>query len=217
MLETFEIEATAPRSGSVIWMHGLGASNRDFESLVPELATPHLRFVFPAAPVRAVTINGGARMPAWYDILSFSDPPLREHEPDVREAATAITELIEREIDRGVPASRIALVGFSQGAAMALHVGLRSPRRLAGAAILSGYLLLPQRLQEERSPECRDLPLFFAHGSFDPTVPLTLGKLAYDRVAAEGYPATFEEYPMQHSMCLEEAHALKRWLLEVID
>ena len=121
-LDTFEIEATAPRRGSVIWLHGLGASNHDFDTIVPELGAPHLRFVFPAAPVRPVTINQGMRMPAWYDILSFDDPPLREAEADVRATAVQIRELVDRELARGVRADKVVLAGFSQGGAVATNV-----------------------------------------------------------------------------------------------
>jgi phospholipase/carboxylesterase len=131
VLSTFEIEPTAPQRGTVIWMHGLGASNHDFDSIVPELAAPYLRFVFPAAPVRPVTINGGMPMPAWYDILTFDDPPLREQESDVRHAEGELRALIQREHERGVTSDQIVLAGFSQGAAMALHLGLRTPETFA--------------------------------------------------------------------------------------
>src|SRR5688572_13932222 len=140
-LETFEIEATTAERGSVIWLHGLGATNHDFDTIIPELGAPHLRFIFPAAPLRHVTINQGMRMPAWYDILSFDDPPLREEESHVREVATDVVALIDRERARGVAAEHIVLAGFSQGGAVALHVGLRSERKLAGVMVLSGYLL----------------------------------------------------------------------------
>src|SRR5688572_16488407 len=149
-LDTFEIEATAPQRGSVIWLHGLGATNHDFDPIIPELSAPHLRFVFPAAPLRRVTINQGMRMPAWYDILSLDDPPLREEESHVREVATEVAALVERERARGMRAEDIVLAGFSQGGAVALHVGLRAERRLAGVLVMSGYLLLPHRLEEER-------------------------------------------------------------------
>src|SRR5262245_47201730 len=129
-LETFEIEATAPERGSVIWLHGLGATNHDFDPIIPELGTPYLRFIFPQAPQRPVTINHGMRMPAWYDILTFDDPPLREDEDHVREVAKDINALVERERARGVAAENIVLAGFSQGGSVALHVGLRAERKL---------------------------------------------------------------------------------------
>src|SRR5688572_1607209 len=167
-------------------MHGLGASNHDFDPIIPELRTPWLRYIFPAAPIRPVTINGGMPMPAWYDILSFDDPPLREHEPDVREAEREIFALIERERERGVPPEKIVLAGFSQGGAMALHAGLRSVEPLAGVLVLSAYLLLPQRFDEERTPASQRAPVLFAHGRFDGVVPFGLGKMAHERLVRAG-------------------------------
>ncbi len=189
---------------SVIWMHGLGASNRDFEDVVPELGLPHCRFVFPAAPSRPVTINGGLAMPAWYDILSLADPPLREAEPDVRQSAVAVAGLIAREQERGIPSERIFLAGFSQGAAMALHIGTRHAERLAGVVVMSGYLLLPDSFEAERSAANGQTPILFCHGTFDPVVPLALGQQAYRRLTGAQYPTAFRTYPMAHSLCLEE-------------
>jgi phospholipase/carboxylesterase len=211
-LNTFEIEPTASLRGSVLWLHGLGASNHDFEDLVPELGTPHLRYVFPAAPKRPVTINGGMVMPAWYDILSFSDPPLREDEPSVREAALQVTALIEREIARGVPANRIVLAGFSQGGAMALHVGARYPEALGGIMVLSAYLLLPQALDAERHASNSATPLLFCHGRFDPVVPFYLGEAAFEQLKSAGYSAEFHAFAMPHSMCLPEVAVISAWL-----
>jgi len=214
VLKTFEIAPTAPQRGTVIWMHGLGASNHDFDPIVPELRTPWLRYVFPAAPIRPVTINGGMPMPAWYDILSFDDPPLREHEPDVREAEREIVALIERERERGVPPEKVVLAGFSQGGAMALHTGLRAAEPLAGVLVLSAYLLLPQRFDDERSPASQQVPLLFAHGRYDGVVPFGLGKAAYERVVRAGYSARWEAFDMEHSLCIEEVHAVAGWLAE---
>lgn len=214
MLTTFEIAPTEPQRGTVIWLHGLGASNHDFDPIVPDLQAPFLRFVFPAAPLRPVTINGGMRMPAWYDILSFDDPPLREKEADVREADRAIVEIIERERERGVPPRQIVLAGFSQGGAVALHVGLRFPEPLAGVLVLSAYLLLPQRFDAERTPESVQTPMLFAHGRYDPVVPFGLGKAAYDRVEKAGYAARWTAYEMQHSLCPDEVFSVASWLRE---
>jgi phospholipase/carboxylesterase len=212
VLDTFEIEPSKPQRGSVIWMHGLGASNHDFDPIVPELDAGFLRFVFPAAPVRPVTINQGMRMPAWYDILSFDDPPLREKEADVRESAGAIALLIEREHERGVPYSSIVLAGFSQGGAMALHAGLRAQQTLAGVIVLSGYLLLPDRFEAERSAASAKTPFLFCHGRFDPVVPFFLGRAGFERVAAAGHVAQWAQYDMEHSMCMEEVLAIRDWL-----
>lgn len=212
MLDVFEIAPTAPQRGTVIWLHGLGASNHDFDDVIPELDAPHLRFVFPAAPIRAVTINGGMPMPAWYDILTFDDPPLREAEADVRDAANEIGTLIEREISRGVPSERIVLAGFSQGGAMALHVGLREERRLAGIMVLSGYMVLPQTFATERTAANAQTPLFMAHGSLDPTVPLGLYRQAAQTLRAAQYNVANHEYRMGHSLCLPEVHDIRQWL-----
>jgi phospholipase/carboxylesterase len=214
VLPTFEIAPTEPQRGSVIWLHGLGASNHDFDPIVPDLQAPFLRFIFPAAPQRPVTINGGMRMPAWYDILSFDDPPLREDEAHVREAEGELVQLIERERERGVPPKQVVLAGFSQGGAMALHVGLRYPEPLAGVLVLSAYLLLPQRFDAERTPEGVQTPMLFAHGRYDPVVPFGLGKAAHGRVEKAGYRAHWTAYDMQHSLCPEEVFSIAGWLRE---
>ena len=211
-LETFEIEATAKQRGTVIWLHGLGASNHDFDPIIPELAAPHVLFVSPAAPLRSDTITQGLRIPAWYDILSFDDPPLREEESHVRAMASELVALVERERARGVAAEQIVLAGFSQGGAMALHVGLRTERRLAGVMVLSGYLLIPDRLEEERQPGGRQTPFLFCHGRYDPVVPLRLGQASFARVTRAGYTAEWSEYDMQHSLCLEEVRRIRSWL-----
>jgi phospholipase/carboxylesterase len=212
VLTTFEIEPTAPQRGSVIWLHGLGASNHDFDPVIPELGTPYLRFVFPAAPIRRVTINQGMPMPAWYDILSFSDPPLREHEPDVRESARELEALIEREHSRGVRYQDIVLAGFSQGGAMVLHVGTRFGQALGGVLVLSGYLLLPDRLREERSPANLSTPILMAHGRGDPVVPEFLANKSQAALAAAGHTLDYRLFDMGHSMCMEEVELVAAWL-----
>jgi phospholipase/carboxylesterase len=212
VLSTFEIAPTEPQRGTVIWMHGLGASNHDFDPVIPELRAPYLRFVFPAAPVRPVTINGGMRMPAWYDILSFDDPPLREKEADVRDAEREIVALIERERTRGIAPSQVVLAGFSQGGAMALHVALRAPEALAGVLVLSAYLLLPQSFESERTPASSAAPILFAHGLYDPVVPFGLGKAAHDRLQKAGYTTEWAAFDMEHSLCLPEVTLVASWL-----
>lgn len=212
MLRTFEIEPTAPQRGSVIWLHGLGASNHDFDPVIPELAAPDLRFVFPAAPTRKVTINGGMPMPAWYDILSFADPPLREHEPDVRESACELDALIEREHERGVAYENIVLAGFSQGGAMVLHAGTRFAHPLSGVLVLSGYLLLPDRLQAEHSPANLATPILMAHGRMDPVVPEFLAKKSQGLLTAAGHAVDYQLFHMGHSLCLEEVELIASWL-----
>ncbi len=193
-------------------MHGLGATNHDFDDVIPHLDAPSARFVFPAAPIRPVTVNGGLVMPAWYDIISFDDPPLREDAPSVRHAEGLVSSLLKAEVARGTPAERIVIMGFSQGGAMALHNGLRHPEKLAGIAVLSGYLLLPDLFDEERHSANADTPILCCHGSLDPVVPLTLGKRAHETVSAAGYPSEWHTFPMAHSLCLPEIAVLKEWL-----
>jgi phospholipase/carboxylesterase len=212
VLTTFEIEPTAPQRGSVIWLHGLGASNHDFDPVIPELGAPYLRFVFPAAPIREVTINQGMPMPAWYDILSFADPPLRERESDVRESAREIEALIEREHSRGVAYGDIVLAGFSQGGAMVLHAGTRFEQALSGVLVLSGYLLLPDRLLEEQADANVATPILMAHGRADPIVPEFLAKKSADALKAGGHTVDYRPFDMGHSMCLEEIELIAGWL-----
>ena len=187
---------------SVIWLHGLGADGHDFEPIVPYLevdAALAVRFVFPHAPRRAVTINAGLLMPAWYDIKEIS----LKREIDVagvQESAGQLSALIGREVERGVPEERIVLAGFSQGGAIALHVALRHPRRLAGLVALSTYLVCDEQLEQERSEANRDLPVFQAHGSGDPMVPLAAGESARDRLTELGYQVDWKTYPMGHEV-----------------
>jgi phospholipase/carboxylesterase len=198
-------------SGTVIWMHGLGASGDDFVPVLPLLERPDLRFVLPHAPKRPVTINGGYPMRAWYDITQMEPGPDREPEADVRDTAAAIDRLIQAERDRGVPAARILLVGFSQGGAMALHCALRWPERLAGVVALSTYLVLPDTLPAERAPASDGMPAFFAHGIGDPTVSWDRGRDAYETLA-DDLQAEWLDYPMEHELCIEEIHDLRAFL-----
>jgi phospholipase/carboxylesterase len=197
-------------------LHGLGADGHDFEPIPPLLGLPQVRFVLPHASHRPVTINGGYVMRAWYDILSLDFTGVRESERDIRESQAQIEALIKRENERGIPSEKIVLIGFSQGAAMALHVGLRWPERLAGIAVLSGYLLMGDRVAEERSPANASTPMLFCHGSQDPIVPIWLGKAAYDQVAAldPERPMQWYDYPMPHAVCPEEIAEIARFLRE---
>ncbi len=217
LLETLEIEtAPAPRA-SVIWMHGLGADGYDFEPIVPELglAGAPVRFVFPHAPLRPVTINGGAVMRAWYDV-SNDGGTRREDEAGVRASQRSIEALVEREKTRGVGADRIVLAGFSQGGAMALQTGLRHPERLAGLIVLSSFLPLPSALAAEVSPANRDVPIFMAHGTHDTMIPLSRGQDSRDRLLELGYPVQWHEYPMPHAVSGEEIADLSAWLRGVL-
>jgi phospholipase/carboxylesterase len=200
---------------SVIWLHGLGASGNDFAPLVPHIDLPRTRFVFPQAPMRPVTVNGGHVMPAWYDIRHMERGPDRESVADIRSASVEIEALIARELQRGVQAERIVLAGFSQGAAMTLHTGLRYPHRLAGLMVLSGYLVLDDTLDAERSSANAATPMFFGHGSRDDMVPLAGGKHAHERCAA-GRTAEWHTYNMGHELCAEELRDIKAWLHQTL-
>ena len=192
-------------------MHGLGASSSDFEPLLPYLGLSDVRFVFPQAPTLPVTLNGGYRMPAWYDIRTLAPGPNREDEAGVRASSWAITELIRRENARGIPSHRIILMGFSQGAAMALHVGLRHPEALAGVGVLSGYLLVPETLKEEASPANNATPMLFCHGTLDDVVPLSRGRAAFDRLA-EGRAAQWHTDAVGHTIGPTAIPVLRRFL-----
>lgn len=199
----------------MIWLHGLGADGHDFAPIVPMLRMPSVRFVLPHAGTRPVTINGGFVMRAWYDILALDFSGVRESERDIRDSAEQISALIERERLRGTPSEKIAVVGFSQGGAMALHVGVRERERLAGIAVLSGYLVLGGKtLPEERSPANASTPMLFCHGSKDPVVPVFLGKAAHDQVKAldPTRPVEWHDYPMGHEVCPEELGVIGKWL-----
>jgi phospholipase/carboxylesterase len=197
----------------VIWLHGLGADGNDFAPIVPELVSPDwpsLRFVFPHAPVRPVTVNGGMPMRAWYDILGF-DLISRQDEAGIRASIAAVEALIAREHERGVPSERIVLAGFSQGGAIALAAGLRHAQRLAGIVALSTYLPLADSLADERSAANAATPIFWGHGTMDPVVILQRGLDSRTALEALGYAIDWHTYPMPHSVCAEEIADLRAW------
>ncbi len=203
---------------TIIVLHGLGADGSDFVPVAEALdlsAVGSVRFVFPHAPVRPVTINGGYRMRAWYDILG-TDLQRREDEAGLRESQAAVAALIDRERERGIAANRIVLAGFSQGCAMTLLTGLRYPDRLAGLAGLSGYLPLAASTASERSEANRDVPIFLAHGTQDPIVAPQRGEASRDALVALGHEVEWHAYPMEHSVCPEEISHLNAWLLRVL-
>lgn len=220
-LKTVEIDAAGAPDGSVIWLHGLGADGHDFEPIVPELRLQgrlSLRFIFPHAPVRPVTINGGMSMRAWYDILTLDrDGPVDE--AGIRESSQILVELIEREHERGIPYDRILLAGFSQGGAIASHTAFRFPHRLAGLMALSTYLPLHSRFADEvvskLDENLRQLPIFMAHGSFDPVLPMPLGEHSRDLLQSAGFDIEWHDYPMAHAVCAEEVEDIRNWLLSV--
>jgi phospholipase/carboxylesterase len=219
--ETVEVESAAAPDGSVIWLHGLGADGHDFEAIVPELRLAgqlNLRFVFPHAPVRPVTINGGMSMRAWFDILTL-DREGPQDEAGIRGSSDALLQLLEREHDRGIPYEKIVLAGFSQGGAIALHTALRFEHRLAGLMALSTYLPLQSSIDAEvvnnAAAQARDLPIFLAHGTFDPMLPLALGQHTLEMLRAAGYSAQWHDYPMAHAVCAEEIAHIRDWLLAI--
>jgi phospholipase/carboxylesterase len=218
-LQTLDLDPPAgPARATLIILHGLGADGHDFGPLASELdldAVGPVRFVFPHAPHRPVTINNGYVMPAWYDILALGGRG-PEDEAGLRQSLAWIEAVIAREVARGVPASRIVLGGFSQGCAMTLLTGLRHPERLAGLAGLSGYLPLAATTAAERHPANADVPIFLAHGTEDPVVAPARGLAARDTLQALGYPVEWHDYPMEHAVCGEEIADLNRWLLRVL-
>jgi len=219
LLDRVELEPPAPADACVLWLHGLGADGHDFPPIVPELGLPSghgVRFVFPHAPLRPVTINGGLRMRAWYDIRTL-DVDQRADEQGVRESAARVADLAARERERGIDARRLILAGFSQGGAIALHLGLCYPERLGGILALSTYLAIEADLEAEVSAANRDVPILQAHGTLDPMVPRSLGVRARDRLRALGYGVEWVEYPMQHQVCWEEVQRIGAWLRERLD
>jgi len=216
-LETVEVATGDAPRGSVIWLHGLGADGHDFEAIVPELrlsATLPLRFVFPHAPVRPVTINGGMAMRAWYDIRSL-DSSGRADAAGVHESSAALEALIDREIERGIAAEKIVIAGFSQGGAIAINTALHTDKRLAGLMALSTYLPLPGEI--DNSVGSRELPVFMAHGTFDPMLPIAWGKASADHLRAARYTVEWHDYPMAHAVCPEEIRDIRNWLLSIYD
>jgi phospholipase/carboxylesterase len=217
-LDTLQRDTGAQPTASIIVLHGLGADGNDFVPFVDEVdldAVGPVRWIFPHAPTMPVTINGGYVLRAWYDILG-SDLARREDEPGLRRSMAEVRALIDGERQRGIASRRIVLAGFSQGCAMTLLTGLRYPERLAGLVGMSGYLPLSGTLATERSAANADLPLFLAHGRNDPVVPYAAGVATRDALRASGYPVEWHEYPMAHSVCMEEIQDLQRWLLRVL-
>ena len=217
--DAIEIETAPNPTASIVILHGLGADGSDFVPVAHELdlsPVGPVRFVFPHAPTRPVTINGGHVMRAWYDILGLDSQLQREDEPGLRESQGLVEALIAREKARGVGADRIVLAGFSQGCAMTLMAGLRHHERLAGLVGLSGYLPLAAKVEAERDAANRDTPIFLAHGTSDPVIPIARARQSRDVLVALGHPVEWHEYPMPHSVCAAEIADLERWLLRVL-
>ncbi|MEI6706951.1 MAG: alpha/beta hydrolase-fold protein [Methylococcales bacterium] len=213
-LSTIEIQPNADHRYSVIWLHGLGADGHDFEDIAQTLhlnAVSHCRFIFPNAPIQAVTINGGVEMRAWYDILVMA----LEREVDINgiyQSAKLIEQLIEREKNNGIAAENILLAGFSQGGVVALHVGLRYPEKLAGIIALSSYLPTIGQLNTEASAANKNAPIFIGHGILDSVVAVESGKAVFDTLHAQGYPVQWHDYLMEHSVCIEEVEHIATFI-----
>lgn len=208
------LPAAGAHKATVIWLHGLGADGNDFVSIVPELGLGRehgIKFVFPHAPVRPVTLNNGYPMRAWYDIVGLSRTGPQDT-PGIRESAQRITRLLEAEMAAGIASTKLVLAGFSQGCAMALHTGLRFHQPLAGIIGLSGYLPVETTLAGEAHAENLKTPILMVHGSQDPVVPHALGKGSRELLVAQGYAVQWLEYPMQHQVCLEEIEAIGDFL-----
>ncbi|NLB30964.1 MAG: carboxylesterase [Alcaligenaceae bacterium] len=208
-------QKTEEATHSVIWMHGLGANANDFVPVPPYFRLPenlNIRFVFPNAPAIPVTINNGYVMPAWYDILTMDIGGKREDEAGIRKSIEDINTLIEREIERGIPAENIFLIGFSQGSAMALSTGLRYPKKLGGIVGLSGYLPILEKTADERAPVNQDTPILMVHGSLDQVVQVSRGEQSRDHLKELGYEVEWHDYPMQHEICAEEIRDINDFL-----
>jgi phospholipase/carboxylesterase len=217
LLDGIELETAPGAQSSVIWMHGLGADGNDFVPIVEELELPDapIRFVFPHAPMQAVTVNNGYVMRAWYDVLS-SDFARRTDEEGVRESQRLVEALIAREKERGTPASRIVLAGFSQGGAMALQTGLCHAERLAGVMALSSYAPIPGTLAQDAHSSNKDVPIFMAHGVADQVIPLAAATASRELLRSLGYELEWHDYTMAHSVCMEEIDHIGAWLRKVL-
>ncbi|HVE54898.1 MAG TPA: dienelactone hydrolase family protein [Ramlibacter sp.] len=218
MLEIIEAESGPNPTATILVLHGLGADGNDFVPIAQELqldGVGSVRFVFPHAPVMPVTINGGYRMRAWYDILGTEDQGVQD-EAGLRRSQQLVDALVAREKERGIPARRIVLAGFSQGCAMALLTGLRQPEALAGIVGLSGYLPLAEKTAAERSEATRKTPIFLAHGTHDNVIELGRATASRDALQALGYDVEWHEYLMPHSVCPEEIEHLDAWLRRVL-
>ena len=215
LLDAVEISPAGPARAALLWLHGLGADGYDFEPLIPQLGIVEelgVRVILPHAPHRPVTINGGMRMPAWYDIVG-ADFRQGQDSAGIRASEQQLVALIEREISRGIAAERILLAGFSQGGALVLHTGLRYPRPLAGILSLSAYLPLADTLPAEAAAANRDVALMMAHGMQDPVVPLILAEQSRDLLRQQGYTVAWHSYAMAHAVCPEELLDIRAWLV----
>ena len=210
------LPAPGAHTATVIWLHGLGADGNDFVPIVPELGLPKahgVKFIFPHAPVRPVTLNNGMPMRAWYDIVGLNRTGPQDT-PGIHASAARIGALLDAEIASGIASTKLILAGFSQGCAMALHTGLRFHQALGGIAALSGYLPVESTLAAEASAANRQLPILMVHGTADPVLPHAMGAHSRDLLVKQGYAVEWLDYPMQHQVCLEEIEAIGTWMRE---
>ncbi len=216
-MESLEVQTAPKPDAAVVWLHGLGADGHDFEPIVPELGLPaskQIRFIFPHAPVRPVTLNAGMRMRAWYDIFQLGGGA--EDEAGIRASQGLVEDLISAEKKRGVPASRIVLAGFSQGGAIALQAAVRHAERLAGVLALSTYLPLADKLASEKTAANAGLPIFMAHGTHDDVIPIARAERSARQLAQAGYAVQWQTYAMAHSVCMEEVSAISAFLQKAL-
>lgn len=216
LLEHIQVDPPGEATSTVIWLHGLGADGHDFEAIIPELKLPEdsgIRFIFPHAPVRPVTINNGAEMRAWYDFIPHSETEGRQ---DINDSMAQVTAFIERELHRGLPAERILLAGFSQGGVIALHTGIRYQQRLAGILALSTYLYDFAGCQAEMQDANLAIPVMMAHGTHDPMIPVMRAATSRENLIRLGYDVRWFDYPMGHQVCLEEVEQIAAFFAEVL-
>lgn len=217
-LPSVVLDAPGQHSATVIWMHGLGADGNDFVPVVPMLELPAnhgIKFIFPNAPQRPVTVNGGMVMPAWYDILGVDFGSGQDAE-GIRGSQAEIEKIIAAEIGAGIPADRIVLAGFSQGGVIALHTGLRHSSKLAGILALSTYLALQDTLESEANDHNKQTPIWMAHGNYDPVIPFRFAELSRDHLQQAGYPLEWHAYPMEHQVVMEQIREIGSWLKKVL-
>lgn len=215
MLTSIELNTQPNNAACVIWLHGLGADGNDFVPVVQALNLPHIRFILPHAPYQKVTLNNGYEMRAWYDIYSL-DRDSKQDDAGIRKTQASIEALIQQQMDTGIPANRIALAGFSQGGAIALHSALRYPQRLAGVLALSTYLPLKNTLAAEKQAANQDLPIFMAHGSFDEVITLDTCLASRQTLLALSYQVDWHEYAMAHSVHPDEIDDIKQFLQRIL-
>ena len=219
LLDCIEINPSGEPTATIIWLHGLGADGHDFEAIVPELRLPEslpVRYVFPHAPVRSITINAGLRMRGWFDILDLRHRAESVDMDQFLQSADMLKALIHKELKSGMPSDRILLAGFSQGGAVVLHTGLLYPKQLAGILAMSMHLPTIQHLASELSPANRDIPIMMAHGQMDPVIPVAKAIETRQELTRLGYTVNWHEYPIQHTVCAEEIQEIRSWLLQIL-